>query len=380
MVELMPRRVMVVGSVPPPVHGSSVMAERLLDALEMLGVESILVDKKLSFSIDEIGGGSIRKAGRAARFVNRVGKAVPDGSPLCIYFLTCAPGSFLVDCLALYRLRRRRARIVPYLHGIGFQTLAAKGRLWRWMVAWSFGVAERVVILGRSAYQDVRPWVDESSVFVVPNAVPPPPPGALRGRTRHGSSDDETRRTRFLYFATLDPEKGAREFLLAARHCRHAGLDADFIVAGQSVDEAYTEDLRSLAQSPELAGRVRMTGGVFGEAKAALFREADVFVFPTRYRHENFPLVNLEAMSFGLPVISTRRGCIPEQVPHGKAGLIADSNAPDALADLMLAVARSAKLRARLSRGAKELYEAEYTPEAFAERWREVLHECYNAG
>ncbi len=65
-------------------------------------------------------------------------------------------------------------------------------------------------------------------------------------------------------------------------------------------------------------------GPVKDEAKEAFFKSIDVFLFPTTYQYEAQPLVILEAMSYGLPVISTNCGYVQELVE--RQGIVLDVN------------------------------------------------------
>ena len=76
---------------------------------------------------------------------------------------------------------------------------------------------------------------------------------------------------------------------------------------------------------PDLRDRLRrMTGvewpgAVHGEQRAAFYRAVDLRVFPTVYVHESEPLVILEALAHGVPVVTTRRGCIASVLADGAA-------------------------------------------------------------
>ena len=58
---------------------------------------------------------------------------------------------------------------------------------------------------------------------------------------------------------------------------------------------------------------------VSGASKDAFFRSIDVFLFPTRYKIEGQPLVILEAMSYGVPVVATSQGYCAELIERGGA-------------------------------------------------------------
>ena len=74
-------------------------------------------------------------------------------------------------------------------------------------------------------------------------------------------------------------------------------------------------------------------GKRFGTDKEAFFSQADIFVFPTYYHNECFPLVLLEAMQQGIACISTNEGGIPSIIEEGKTGYIIEKKNASALAD-----------------------------------------------
>jgi glycosyltransferase involved in cell wall biosynthesis len=113
--------------------------------------------------------------------------------------------------------------------------------------------------------------------------------------------------------ANLSAAKGLDDFVALAEASHSRGLPWRFILAGP---------FESKAEGDRMSARIRALpnldyrGPVYGEAKAALLREIDVFVFPTRYRNEAEPLVVLEAMSQGRPVIAYGRGCIADMLEN----------------------------------------------------------------
>jgi glycosyltransferase involved in cell wall biosynthesis len=91
-----------------------------------------------------------------------------------------------------------------------------------------------------------------------------------------------------------------------------------------------------------------------GQKKSAL-EEADCLVFPTFYENEAQPLVLLEAMSAGLPVITTSWRGVPEVLPEGYPGVVAPRSAEE-LAAAMLEMPRGDR-----SQGLRQRYEERYT-------------------
>lgn len=116
--------------------------------------------------------------------------------------------------------------------------------------------------------------------------------------------------------------------------CRDKGLDlvletfamagtaaGQLVLAGEPVDDDAVTILAEAAG--RFGARLEMRGQVSGSDKNAFFSDIDVFLFPTRYVNEAEPLVVIEALAAGVPVIAFGRGCIPHIIPNDAGRVIA---------------------------------------------------------
>jgi glycosyltransferase involved in cell wall biosynthesis len=108
--------------------------------------------------------------------------------------------------------------------------------------------------------------------------------------------------------SNLTFEKGVDDFIQILEQGLEEGLNIRGVVAGPAGDQAVHNVITSAVN--RLDGRLEWLGQVRGEAKEAFFRDIDIFVFPTKYRTEALPLVILESLVRGVPVISRSIGCI----------------------------------------------------------------------
>jgi glycosyltransferase involved in cell wall biosynthesis len=120
-----------------------------------------------------------------------------------------------------------------------------------------------------------------------------------------------------------------------------------------------------------LSGQVHYVGKKYGTDKEAIFSKADIFAFPTYY--ETFGLVNLEAMQFCLPIVSTFEGGIPDVVNDGKTGFLVPQKDAKALADKLERLIKNPALRKQMGKAGREKYEKEFTLNAFEKRLKEIL-------
>ncbi len=142
---------------------------------------------------------------------------------------------------------------------------------------------------------------------------------------------------RVLFLSRLIAGKGVRTaidaFVLAKRQC---AIPMELVVAGDgpelSVMQAYAHGMDS----------VHFCGPVSGEAKANLLRSSQMLLFPSH--DEGMPNVILEAMLYGMPVLTTPVGSIPEVVEHGVNGYIAEPGDVHAFATWLVRLAEDKDL------------------------------------
>lgn len=109
-------------------------------------------------------------------------------------------------------------------------------------------------------------------------------------------------------------------------------------VAGNFIDEREKKEYEQLIALDDPATRPEYVGFASGETKHRLFAEADAFCFPTFFYAESFGLVVVEALAFGLPVVTTRWRSVPEVLPKDYPGLVAP-HAPEQIAEALLGLA-----------------------------------------
>jgi glycosyltransferase involved in cell wall biosynthesis len=107
---------------------------------------------------------------------------------------------------------------------------------------------------------------------------------------------------------------------------------AELVLAGKATSQSQ-DWLERTTRAP-LAGRVRHLGYIEPAARRAIYEGAAVLVLPSL--DEGFGLPVLEAMTLGVPVVTSNRGSLPEVV--GDAGPIVDARDSSALADAIARV------------------------------------------
>lgn len=356
-------RVVVLSQVPPPVHGSTVMTERLIRVLETAGISVRLVSRRFSASIGEVGQGSLRKVFRVPALIRELRAALQTGPDAIVFFLTNRPGSFLVDVLLMRAMRSSGVPVVAYLHTVGFQALAARGALWRRLVVNTLTTPVRVVTLGPSLDADVADWVPVQRLRSIGNATEDEAVVA-----HHGVQP------RLLFLSNLQAEKGVAVFIALLKRLRVSfpGIAAD-IAGGATAEQA--SQLCADVNASGLSAVVTWHGQVDEGTRRTLMQQADLLVFPSQYRFEAQPLTIIEAASFGVPTVAFDVGGIADLdwvmcVPQGDEAALTE-RVTQLLADPIALT--QASLQARQS------WHQQHTIEQYSRAWVQLLNETVAA-
>ena len=205
--------------------------------------------------------------------------------------------------------------------------------LLRWFETRSFAVADCVVAVSRATRKAVAEAFPGVDAMVIPNGIDTDffTPPARRRESAEGEP------FRLLFVGSLTTRKGADLLPPTMR-----ALGSDFLLS-------YTSGLR---------GRVEIDvenalplGKLDRREVRRAYQEADLLLFPTRL--EGLPLVVLEAMACGLPVVGSDRSSMPEAVVNGTTGLLSPLD-PAALATAIKTLARDSSLREDMSVAARD--------------------------
>jgi glycosyltransferase involved in cell wall biosynthesis len=155
---------------------------------------------------------------------------------------------------------------------------------------------------------------------------------------------------RLLTVSRIDPRKGLRILPETLRLLVDRGLDVTIDIVGPAVGapgEAERIQIEADASALGVSGRLRFVGAIPLRRLLPIYGNYDVFVLPT-LPGEGIPRVLLEAMTGGLPVVTTRVAGIPGLVTDGVNGLLIDEPTAPALADAVARIISDAPLRRRL--------------------------------
>lgn len=291
-----PIPVLFVGTLPPPVDGMNVVTEHVIDALRqrtLVEVYNTSDARRTGFSW---------RLMKAVRSVAAVWRIIRGRGRNIRHLYIVANSGLGIWYNILHASIGRLAGYRVFLHHHVYAYVTKRNFRMRILTALMGESGTHILLCDdmKSRFQRVYPAAKDCRILPNTFLVPQEAESASRRATC----------VRIGHLSNLSLAKGIDVVLQVFSECRRLGWNVELKIAGP-VSDSYVGKLIDDAQRVH-EGRVEYVGPVYSEAKARFFEDIDVFLFPTRYRNEAYPLVIVEAMSHGVPVIAYRRACIPE--------------------------------------------------------------------
>lgn len=364
-------RLLIIGPTPPPFHGVSVAIEallksRLTDVFDVTHLD--LADRR--------GIGHVNKEDwhdvclfitQWARLISLLVRKRPQ---LVYLVLSQRTIGFTRDSFFIWPAYLSGAKVIAHLHGGALQTWY-RSRWWfmRWYIRLVLRLLSKAIVLGESFRPLFSGLLPDERVVVVSNGVDVASDEWSRVMPRGD------RPWRILHLNTLNRMKGTLVLLAAIPTVLRHRRDVEFVFAGPWSHDEHRRQADSYIAHHEIGAYVTFTGEVNGEQKRALYRSADVFVFPG-LQQEGQPLVVLEAMAVGLPILFTDQGCLRETVVNGESGIEVHTNDPYDLATQLCTLLDHPEVQEQLGRNARRRCRLLYTTERYVERMIQVFTEA----
>ncbi|MDG2617272.1 glycosyltransferase family 4 protein [Thermoleptolyngbya sichuanensis XZ-Cy5] len=235
--------------------------------------------------------------------------------------------------------------VVMHTHGSEFHEFYDHLPIFlRAALGWVYRQCDRFIVLSESWQQFYVEALNlkEQNVSVLPNAVRIP--NQVPRRT-----DGQEGEVLFVFFGRIGQRKGAFDLVrsllhLSERDCTRLRL----VMAG----DGETEKLRELVSELGLDHIVTVRDWVSPQEREALSREASVFILPSY--NEGLPMALLEAMSWGLAIITTPVGGIPGLIKHKENGILVEPGDIYQIADAIRLLIENNALRTSLGHAARE--------------------------
>ena len=250
-------------------------------------------------------------------------------------------GSAYRKAVCVLWAKAMRRQVVLHIHS-GAGDIAtfrdSRGPLSLALIRAALRAADAVLAVSAASAEALRTAGVEERIDVVPNAAPLVPP-----LERPDRPDGEVA---VLYLGGFaNPAKGGDVLVEALPLALRLAPQLRMTLAGPG--EPTPQDAARIGA----AEGVEWVGWLDGAGKDAALRAATVFVMPSR--SEGLPMALMEAMAYGLPVVASRVGGIPEVLDDGVEGLLVPVEQPAALAEALCRLAGDGELRRAMGAAAR---------------------------
>ena len=251
--------------------------------------------------------------------------------------------SFARKSLTMIIARLFRKKTIMHMHGSTFQPFYAKAGIFRSIIRRLLNRNDMVICLSPQWFDFFSRLIPASKLRIVNNPVPAP--------VRHDARQ-HTDVVNFLFLGRIGNRKGifdlAKAISLLEPHIRRS---VRLTVGGNG----EVEKLQELIKCLHVEDCVTYAGWVDGNLKADLLAAANVYILPSY--NEGLPVSILEAMAYGLPVISTPIGGIPEVVKEGVNGFLVQPGNIEQIADRIGEMVKSPDLVTKMGQASLKAVE-----------------------
>jgi glycosyltransferase involved in cell wall biosynthesis len=228
--------------------------------------------------------------------------------------------SFLRDGLFALQAALSGTPVLVFFHGWDKAFERRVQRSWRWYFNRTYRRAQAFIVLASEFRSKLTDWGIVAPIHLGTTVVADE---IIQGFSieRKWSQHRPDDVVRLLFLARLERTKGIRETLGALALLRAKGLAVTLTVAGDG--RAMGEVRKFAAAHPELSAALSIVGDVRGERKRELLANHDIYCFPSYT--EGMPNSVLEAMAFGLPVVTAAVGGLADFFEDGRMGCLLHS-------------------------------------------------------
>jgi glycosyltransferase involved in cell wall biosynthesis len=353
---------------PPPVHGVSVINKLIYTSQKInQGFATYLLEIKFSNRINQLRRINVRKLYQFLKLVFRLIRSIRSIRPDIIYFSIMPVGKgFLRDLFFVIIIKWYRITPVYHLHNKG---IARNSELWIMKKLYEYVFRNSYIIhLSASLYKNEtgRLNLTGSKFRIIPNGITIFKPVEIEKRNDG---------IKLLYLSNLFPQKGIFDLIEIFIALQNTFPDTILSIAGGFPYRKTHRQVIKLIRKYNLENKILLKGPKYGKQKTREYYEADIFIYPTTFRQECFPLVILEAMQSGLPIISSDEGAISEMIDNHINGIVLKDWTVESFSEEVGVLIKDAKLRSKLGENAIKKFNELFTVNNLEFNMREFFKE-----
>ena len=353
----MKKKILFLVQLPNPIHGVSLINQSIKKNKTIKKkFNTRFIDISTTKKIDKIDLFEFRKIFTSINIYYRFLKCLLIFKPDKIYIsLTILGWGFIKDSILVIISKLFNCKIIFHLHRKGLSKYANRSFFLKNYYKFIFKNAD-VIHLSKSLFKDIRKIKDpNTSSYVVNNGI----------------YDQNFRKLKknkiftFIFVSNLFKSKGIDMLLKAILLLNKNNMSKKFQVKiiGNTTINFTKKNLNNFLNLNKNHNNVQFLGAKYGKEKFIHISKSHIMIHPTK--DDCFPLCLLEAMSFGLPIISSLEGAIPEIVKNKYNGIIIKKLNPLTIISAMKFYLKKKKTLNQHSKNNKKDFKIKYNMNSF---------------
>ena len=263
----------------------------------------------------------------------------------------------------IYMAAGKGIPIINHIHGADFDEFYEKASPnKKKLVKKVYGKCNKLIALSEEWKKSLEQIVPAEKIEVIENYCSIP---------EHSGTK---RKGQILFLGEIGERKGCFDIPAVFEKAVKEQEGAFLVMAG----DGETETVKKLFAEKKLLDRVSFPGWVKGKEKARLLEESSIFLFPSY--NEGMPMALLEAMAYGLAVVTTDVGGIPGLIENGKSGFICEPGGIEELSGRLKILLEDDAMRESFGKLAREQVIKSYSKESHMEKLLGLYKEVFKGG
>lgn len=254
-------------------------------------------------------------------------------------------GSFYRKYIVFKIFKLLNKKVIIHLHGSEFERFfESTGKITKRMIKNMLDNSDKVLVLGERWNGIIKKISCTCNTEILLNTVSIPTENI----------EYHENKKNILFLGALVKRKGIFELIESINNLKLKKIldeyNVNFIIGGSGREE---EKIKELIKTYKLGDNIKLVGWVDGERKKDLIKCSNIFVLPSH--NEGLPVAILEALSYGLPVVTTNVGSIDEAVIDNYNGFLINPFDVKQLEESLYKIIRSKEIWETFSKNAKKI-------------------------
>lgn len=250
-----------------------------------------------------------------------------------VHIHTASRNSFIRKSYYIRLARLFRKKIIIHMHGGEFDKYYwnESNEKKRNKIRKILNYSDVIIALGEKWKKSISEYCD-TKIVVINNAI-----------KTNDKNNYSLESNKIVFLGRLEEAKGVFDLIEAAKKICKQNNEVEFILAGNKNEDK----IKSIISYNNLTERIKLTGWIGSEEIDKLLKETMIFILPSY--NEGMPMSILEAMSYGIPIISTNVGGIPELV-KSENGILINPGDIEELEKAIEVLIKDEKMRLEISK------------------------------